>query len=81
MTVATIQKWGNSQGIRIPRYILDAAQFDFDETVEIDVVDGKIVIKKMAERRKTIKELFDGFDEEYKEKEIDWGKPVGNEIW
>lgn len=81
MTVATIQKWGNSQGIRIPRYILDAAQFDFDETVEIDVVDGKIVIKKMAERRKTIKELFDGFDGEYKEKEIDWGKPVGNEVW
>lgn len=81
MAVATIQKWGNSQGIRIPRYILDAAQFDFDETVEIDVVDGKIVIKKMAERRKTIKELFDGFDGEYKETEIDWGKPVGNEVW
>lgn len=81
MAVATIQKWGNSQGIRIPRYILDAAQFDFDETVEIDVIDGKIVIKKMAERRKTIKELFDGFDGEYKETEIDWGKPVGNEVW
>lgn len=81
MTVATIQKWGNSQGIRIPRYILDAAQFDFDETVEIDVIDGKIVIKKMAERRKTIKELFEEFDGEYKEKEIDWGKPVGNEVW
>lgn len=81
MTVATIQKWGNSQGIRIPRYILDAAQFDFDETVEIDVIDGNIVIKKMAERRKTIKELFEGFDGEYKEKEIDWGQPVGNEVW
>ena len=81
MTVATIQKWGNSQGIRIPRYILDAAQCDFDETVEIDVMDGKIVIKKAAERRKSIKELFDGFDGEYTEKEIDWGKPVGNEVW
>lgn len=81
MTVATIQKWGNSQGIRIPRHILDAAQFDLDETVEIDVIDGIIVIKKMAERRKTIKELFEGFDGEYKEKEIEWGKPVGNEVW
>lgn len=81
MTVATIQKWGNSQGIRIPRYILDAVQFRPDETVEIDVSDGQIVIKKAVERRKTIKELFDGFEGEYKEKEIDWGKPVGNEVW
>lgn len=81
MMVATIQKWGNSHGIRIPGCILEAAQFDFDETVEIEAVDGKIVIKKMAERRKNIKELFDGFDGEYKETEIDWGEPVGDEVW
>jgi len=81
MTVATIQKWGNSQGIRIPRFILDAAKHSTDEMVEINVTDGKIVIRKAVERKKSIEELFEGFDGEYNETEIDWGKPVGNEIW
>ncbi|MBO5383242.1 MAG: AbrB/MazE/SpoVT family DNA-binding domain-containing protein [Ruminococcus sp.] len=81
MTVATIQKWGNSQGIRIPRFILDAAKLSTDEMVEINVTDGKIVIRKAVERKKSIEELFEGFDGEYNETEIDWGKPVGNEIW
>ena len=81
MTVATIQKWGNSQGIRIPRFSLDAAKLSTDEMVEINVTDGKIVIRKAVERKKSIEELFEGFDGEYNETEIDWGKPVGNEIW
>ena len=81
MMVATIQKWGNSHGICIPHCILEAAQFDFDETVEIEAADGKIVIKKIAEHRKSIKELFDGFKGDYKKTEIDWGEPVGDEVW
>ncbi len=81
MTVANIQKWGNSQGIRIPRYILDAVQFRTDETVEIDVTDGKIVIRKAAAKKKSIEELFEGFDGVYNEKELDWGPPVGKEVW
>ena len=27
-TTAAIQKWGNSQGIRIPRYILEQTELD-----------------------------------------------------
>ncbi len=79
--ITTIQKWGNSQGIRLPRFILDAVQFSANEEVEIDVVDGKIVIKKAVEQRKSIKELFEGYEGEYSEKEVDWGNPTGNEIW
>ena len=29
--VTTIQKWGNSQGIRIPKYLLDAVEWNDDE--------------------------------------------------
>ena len=81
MAVATIQKWGNSQGVRIPKFILDAVQLSANETVEIDVADGKIVIKKATESKKNIRELFSNFDGKYSEKEVDWGKPVGQEIW
>jgi antitoxin MazE len=30
---------------------------------------------------KSIQELFEGFDGEYEPVEIDWGKPVGDEVW
>lgn len=34
-----------------------------------------------AEKRKNIKELFADYHEEYTPVEIDWGKPVGEEVW
>ena len=81
MTTATIQKWGNSQGIRLPRFILDEAQLGTNEAVKIEVAGGAIIIKKAEEKRKSIKELFEGYEGDCSCKEIDWGKPVGNEIW
>ncbi|MFI3173986.1 MAG: hypothetical protein R3Y53_02140 [Bacillota bacterium] len=30
---------------------------------------------------KTIEELFEGYEGEYESPEIDWGKPVGDEVW
>ena len=39
MTV-TIQKWGNSQGIRIPKYILDELTWSENETVDLTVEGG-----------------------------------------
>lgn len=36
---------------------------------------------KAVESKKNIKELFANFEGEYCEKEVDWGKLVGNEIW
>ncbi len=80
MSETTIRRWGNSQGIRIPRHILDAASLKENETVTIEAGKGEIIIRKAANRR-SIKELFDGFDGEYSEKEADFGGPVGNEIW
>lgn len=78
----TIQKWGNSQGIRLPKYLLEAIKWQENEEVTIKSEDGKIVIEKAQKtERKNIKELFANFDGEYIPTEIDWGKPVGNEIW
>ena len=78
----TIQKWGNSQGIRLPKYILEAINWNEDEKLDIKTENGKIVIEKTAQReRKNIKELFANFDGEYKPTDIDWGEPVGKEIW
>ena len=40
----TIQKWGNSQGVRIPKIILDTVNWAEDEQIMIVVDNGKIVM-------------------------------------
>ncbi len=78
----SIQKWGNSQGIRLPKYILEAIQWKENEVINITTENDKIIIEKATvSERKNIKELFANFDEEYKPTQIDWGKPEGEEIW
>ena len=79
MTV-TIQKWGNSQGIRIPKYLLDEVQWKENEQLTISVENKRLVIEK-AIPKKTISELFADFDTDYTPQEIDWGKPEGKEVW
>lgn len=76
----TIQKWGNSQGIRIPKFLLETVQWDENEQIELSTIGNKIIIEK-ATPRKSIKELFNGYNEEYIPVEVDWGEPVGKEIW
>ena len=54
----TIQKWGNSQGIRIPKIILDTVNWSEGEQIMIVVDNGKLIIEKAKNKRKNIKELF-----------------------
>lgn len=78
----TIQKWGNSQGIRIPKIILDTVKWNENEEINLLVEDDKIIIEKVKdEKRKNIKELFKDFEGEYESIEMDWGDPKGEEIW
>ena len=76
----TIQKWGNSQGVRIPKILLDTVNWAENEKIVILVEDDKLIIEK-AEPRKNIRELFKDYDGEYEPVQIDWGDPVGDEIW
>ena len=78
----TIQKCGNSQGVRIPKILLDSVNWSENEKIVIIVNNGKLVIEKANEhKRKTIKELFENYNGDYEPTEIDWGEPKGEEIW
>ncbi len=76
----TIQKWGNSQGIRIPKFILDFVHWNTDEEIVLTADRDKIIIEK-AKPRQNIMELFSEYDGEYTPNTVDWGEPVGEEIW
>lgn len=77
----SIQKWGNSRGVRIPKMLLDAVKWSENEKVTITVYDGKLIIEKAKKEKESIMELFENYEEEYTPEEIDWGKPEGKEVW
>jgi len=83
-----VVKWGNSHGIRLPKVFLQNIRISENDPVEITLENERIVIKKIDQNgHKTIKQrLNDFYGEDYKQnaipqKEIDWGKSVGNEVW
>jgi len=84
----TVVKWGNSHGIRLPKAFLQNIKITENDPVDVILENEKIIIKKVnLKEHKTIKQrLMDFYGDNYQEyselqKEMDWGKPVGNEIW
>jgi antitoxin MazE len=76
-----IQKWGNSLALRIPKTFALDANLENDSTVEISLVDGKIVIKPVTAPQWTLEELLAGINQENIHHEVDTGALVGNEAW
>jgi len=78
-----IQKWGNSQGIRIPKKMLDHTQIRVGEVVNISFGDGRIIIETTHEPhgRFDIKALAGNMPSDYTVGEERWGEPVGREAW
>jgi antitoxin MazE len=80
--IGKIQKWGNSQGIRIPKQLLAIASLREDDEVELIAEYDRIIIKRLRERKNyTIQELFAGYKSEYVPGEVEWGPPAGREEW
>ena len=72
---ATIQKWGNSQGIRIPKAFLEALGMRENDLVELSRVDNNILISKVKkEQELTLEDIFQDYDGAYKAEKFDWKK-------
>lgn len=84
-----IRRWGNSQGIRLSKEILSQMDLKEDDTVGINICDGKMTIEKVNKPKYTnLQERLEAFykrpiEEIYVEstEEADVGNPVGNEQW
>ena len=81
--LSKIQKWGNSQGIRIPKGILEDSKIEIGEDVDISLVNGTIVIKKSTtiRGRYRIEDLVAKMPKGQESSEVDWGDPEGREQW
>ena len=81
--LSKVQKWGNSQGIRIPKNLLENSLIKIGEEVEITVKDGKIIVEPTHKIRGKydIKDLVCKMPKDYEVEEINWGVPSGQEVW
>ena len=81
--LAKVQKWGNSQGLRLSKRVLEDAQISVGEEVDVTVRDGAIVLAptNRVRGRYSLRRLVARIPKEYRAQELDWGKPVGKEVW
>ncbi len=79
----TIQKWGNSQGLRLKKEVLGALDLSVGDSIKVFVKSGNIVISPVKKQRKKVdlKKLLAKVPKNYKPKETEWGASVGKEIW
>lgn len=75
-----VQRWGNSLALRIPKPFALEANIDDGESVDLSLVDGKIIIQRSSTDY-ALDELLAGITSENIHAEIDFGDPLGNEIW
>lgn len=81
--VTRVQKWGNSQGLRLAKQVLEDARIAVGDDVEVTARDGMIVItpSKRIRGKLDLQELVSRIPKDYRPGETDWGKPVGKEEW
>jgi antitoxin MazE len=83
----TLQAWGNSQGVRLPKALLSALRLDAGSKVEVELSHEKdAIIVKPAHAAKDIRgahrieDLAAAMPKGYKTAEFGWGSS-GREVW
>jgi antitoxin MazE len=81
--VTKIQKWGNSQGLRLSRQLLADAAMDVGDEVDVAVREGTLVITPARRVRggHDLRELVLRIPPDGAPAEVDWGPPAGDEVW
>jgi len=81
--VTKVQKWGNSQGLRLPKQLLDDVRISVGDDVDVTAQDGVIVVASVKKSRgkRSLRELVSRIPKGYATGELDWGEPVGRETW
>jgi antitoxin MazE len=77
--LAKVQRWGNSQGLRLSKQLLEQANIAVGEDVEIVAKEGQIILKKT--RKFDLAEIVSRMPKDYQVQEEYFGKPVGSEIF
>ena len=76
-----LQKWGNSEGIRIPSTVLKSLGLKTNDKLELQLDNNKIIIFKHKTKEEILEEKFKKYNGDNLAKEFEWDEPRGKEIW
>lgn len=76
-----VQKWGDSLALRIPKALAEEAGLKAGSEVELRVENGCLTIYPPGVPHYTLEELVAQITPENRHDEVDWGPPVGKEVW
>ena len=87
MPTVTVQKWGNSEGVRIPKELRERAGIVCGSKLDIEFRDGSIILTPSSVRTTQIgqyripnlEDMFRDYHGDYHGEEFDSGAAVGEE--
>jgi len=84
----TLQRWGNSQGVRIPKDLVETLGLEIgsDLAIELSADRSHIAIlplqdERPVRRRHRIEDLLAASSRAAFKGEFGWGEPQGREVW
>jgi len=81
--ITKVQKWGNSQGLRLSKALLSDVAIDVGDAVKVAVHKGALIVTPVRRVRggHDLRDLVRRVPKGYKAEALDWGAPVGREVW
>ena len=79
---AKISKWGNSQGLRMPKDIMESLHLHVGDHLNITIIDGKVILEPIKKDilNYDLNELISKIPTNYKANE-EFDTIVGKEEW
>ena len=78
--IAVVSKWGNAHGIRLPEAFCRQLGIAVGDKVSLTIVKDKLIVENAIEQN-TIEARFKKWNGKGSPEPVDWGAPVGKEIW
>ena len=81
--IIAVRKWGNGYGVLLPKLYVDTLGLK-DADVQTSIKGGSIIVTKartLQKKNLTLQTMIRGMDKKNRHQLVDFGKPVGNEVW
>ncbi|MCI1722411.1 MAG: AbrB/MazE/SpoVT family DNA-binding domain-containing protein [Lachnospiraceae bacterium] len=79
--ITKIKDWGNSQGVRIPKEILQEAGITKEDDLSISISEGGVFLKKIQRHRTLEERARECGKKSGPYQEYNWGESRGRENW
>lgn len=78
---ASVQRWGNSLALRIPKAMAQDTRLTQGSEVELMVEKGRLVVAPVRQPHYVLDGLLKKVTPKNRHREVDLGGPVGREVW